>query len=667
MYQIDYVGAVRRRWWLVLALGVVGALLAMMLAPNGPTKATTGWNFEATTLVGVPASTTPAGAASYSGGVTPSQVIFFAQKESILAAAAKDAGLNIPSSQLVGHLYPFGATAKHGLIPGELDLIAQGATPAAAATLANAYAKQLGSYLNLLVLNRYNGQLNTLKATISNLTTQQRLLGLGGKGTPGQLASVNDRLSSANSQLSQLQASAPTSGFQVLVPASDTNAVHVPGTSSKLAVSGKTGLLLGLVGGLLIGLGVVLLLEFLDKRIRAASRAEVAFGYPVVSEIPEPPKVGPTAPFELFGPAAQSSSPTAEAFRMLRMSIMLEGLAPVDYDGDGSNAPVEHTQRRPVETVSADLDDYDDYDNEMQRDGRQVVLVVSAGVEPTCATVVTNLAASYGEAGHSVLVMSTKELHGGLVRPEGHAVRVKPSEMEDHLRPSRIDNVVSISLGDFVDSSGELATMAPPILDEARKLAEIVIIEAPAMLGFHDAAAFSPESDVVLVVGESAITTTDEGKRSGELLKRIGAPVLGVVFTNVRLHGKDVRVAVQKLSPPVAASVGATQTKVVAAAPAPAAPAHTPAPADAEPEVLAPEAELDLDHDSHSVLEGETNDNGNGNGHGHKVAVEAKNGNGHRVAGNGNGRRAATNGNGNKAVGNGNNGVETEPSATDNP
>ncbi len=207
--------------------------------------------------------------------------------------------------------------------------------------------------------------------------------------------------------------------------------------------------------------------------------------------------------------------------------------------------------------------------------------------------------------------------------------------------------------------------MAPPIVDEARKLAEIVIIEAPALLGYHDAAAFSPDADVVLIVGESVMTTVDQAKRTGEMLKRIGSPVLGVVFTNVHIDGRDVRVAVQRTSaaptpraPRSGGGAGVPDgSPVVAPAAQTESPIESPTALQFDNEVVEIAADDEPDVSGH----GYTNGNGNGHANGNSTVVNATNGNGHA---NGNGHK---NGNGNgHANGNGN-GVRAVPAVTKNP
>ena len=70
----------------------------------------------------------------------------------------------------------------------------------------------------------------------------------------------------------------------------------------------------------------VLLRELLSKRLRTSARAEATFGYPVIVEIP--------ASLRAIGRRGltvdvvnEPTSPTAEAYRMLRMSVLFEPLA----------------------------------------------------------------------------------------------------------------------------------------------------------------------------------------------------------------------------------------------------------------------------------------------------------------------------------------------------
>jgi len=66
-------------------------------------------------------------------------------------------------------------------------------------------------------------------------------------------------------------------------------------------------------------------------------------------------------------------------------------------------------------------------------------------------------------------------------------------------------------------------------------------VEVPPLLAIHHAEALVHSVDAVLVVAECRVTTFDQARRAGDLLRRMGAPVLGVVLTNVRLERADIR------------------------------------------------------------------------------------------------------------------------------
>ena len=109
------------------------------------------------------------------------------------------------------------------------------------------------------------------------------------------------------------------------------------------------------------------------------------------------------------------------------------------------------------------------------------------------------------------------------------------------VRPTLVENVSSVSLSEFVANSAQLVNRAPGILRAARDLADVVIVEAPPVLAYHDTEALSQAVDVVLVVGDCAETKLERAKQAGELLRRMNAPVLGVVLTSVEIGTRDIR------------------------------------------------------------------------------------------------------------------------------
>jgi Mrp family chromosome partitioning ATPase len=235
-------------------------------------------------------------------------------------------------------------------------------------------------------------------------------------------------------------------------------------------------------------------------------------------------------------------SPGAEAFRKLRMSVMFEALASVAVPEDPLGGAYGPIGPAPVA-------------REVQRaqgtGGRAIVLVVSAGNEPSRPHVAANLAAIYAESGQRVAVISTGSVESGLpvVIHGSESNEIRPEDVAARLEPSRLPNVFRIPLDSFIGNSGQLVMRAPSLLTSAASLVDLVIVETPPLLAVHHAEALSHAVDAVLVVAECRVTTFDEARRAGDRLRRIEAPVLGIVLTNVNVPRNDIRQAVPRRQP----------------------------------------------------------------------------------------------------------------------
>ena len=85
--------------------------------------------------------------------------------------------------------------------------------------------------------------------------------------------------------------------------------------------------------------------------------------------------------------------------------------------------------------------------------------------------------------------------------------------------PQRVSGVSKLQLGELLRGPGELATRGNDVVTTAREIADVVIVDAPAVLGTPDAEALVRCVDAVLVVAESYVTTVNNARRSGELLR----------------------------------------------------------------------------------------------------------------------------------------------------
>ena len=341
--------------------------------------------------------------------------------------------------------------------------------------------------------------------------------------------------SSEASQASKVGTTPRPSGFTVVEPATASNATKTVPKVNAFS-SHKVRLVAGFVlGALLAGL-IVLLTEVLNKTIRDARRAEFHFGYPAIADIPakDASATGVASGIDV-GPNLHT--PTAEAYRKLRMAVLFDAFPPAGASmrsGDAASLGAFGLLSPAMTATPYAVP---------ETGSRQVVLVVSASDEETRPLVVVNLAAAYGEADQRVIVIGTSELDGeGLPPAAGHfSGDITPADIEARLQPTSIEGVATLSMRSLVWSGGQLVARAGAVFGAARQVADVVIVETPPILAYHHAEALAHAVDVVLVVAECGVTRTDEARQVGTVLRTLGAPVLGVVFTNDPLGKNDPR------------------------------------------------------------------------------------------------------------------------------
>ncbi len=498
MEPIDYAGALRRSWRLLVLFAVLGAVIVVLIPTSHAKKHKSALPYSASAIVGTPPN---APGSPLRGGVSSTQIVYFANLSSTQQQVADDVGLNVGASALAQYM-----TAA--VVPST------NSTPShASATLRR----------NAPTLVQFTGYASNSQDAVTLANTYAT--DTGNAVAEGLQSNPKAKGASTGYHVSQAALFATKSG---------------PGKAS-LKSSRKVKALEGFGVGAVLAAVLILLRELLDKRLRTAARAEANFGFPVIAEIPIPTLPGRPAVAGLVPIVDVTRDPEsagAEAYRMLRMSVLFEGLAslggPIDPFAaglDGSASGLLETEPELAALPAADIG------------SRQVVLVVSAGSEPTRPHVAANLAAIYGEAGQQVIVISTGDLEAGVggVNGANRLTEIRTEDIAARLEPSRLECVSRLPLGPFVANSGQLVNRAPAIIDAARSLSDVVIVEVPPMLAVHHAEALAHLVDVVVAVAECKFTTFDDARHAGDLLRRMGAPVLGVVLTNVRLRRSDVR------------------------------------------------------------------------------------------------------------------------------
>lgn len=259
--------------------------------------------------------------------------------------------------------------------------------------------------------------------------------------------------------------------------------------------------------GLLAGLALALLLARFDNRIRTKAAAERSFGLPVLAEIPSLSRRERRTIVEDDG----SVSPGVLPFRLL--GAVLAQAGPAEESGSG-------TEVQPAQTI----------------------LVTSPGTGAGKTRVAGSLAAAYAESGKRVLLLSCD-----FRRPLIHKLFKMSNEtglsdaltsgngrpvLEPVAKVTALPNLKVVPSGRATGTPSALLSSEQMgrALDEAREAADVVLLDTPSILDDGDAAYLMDEVDAVLVVARAGRTTMEEAKRTAEILEHLEAPVAGVAL-----------------------------------------------------------------------------------------------------------------------------------------
>lgn len=261
--------------------------------------------------------------------------------------------------------------------------------------------------------------------------------------------------------------------------------------------------LLGALVGLMLSIGVVFLIEYLDDRIRSPEQIDKVLKLPVVGLIA---KMGNgyhgTGKHQLIA-VREPRSPIVEAFRSLRTNIQFAG---VD---------------QPIRTL----------------------LVTSPGPSEGKSTVAANLAVVMAQAGLKVSLVDAD-----LRRPvlHNHFNQVNRSGLTDVILrdpgqwngltvPSGVPNLSLLLSGSLPPNPSELlgSKRMHQLVDYLHQFNDVVLIDAPPLLPVTDALVLSSLTDGVLLVIDYGSTRIGEAVQGRTQLDQSGARILGVVMNKI--------------------------------------------------------------------------------------------------------------------------------------
>jgi polysaccharide biosynthesis transport protein len=468
----DYLGILRRRAWVIILVTVIVVGAAAAWSSTRPNE------YEASGLLVISAT-----GDNGSNVVNQADII---QSQAVQALAEQAApGVD-------------GVSAEPGSTGGSITVAATGGNPDELARTVNAHLDAYITFLRQQAQKHYDLLSQSLQPKIAALQSQiaalDQQIELGVQLEVPTPVAVSQR-ADLNAQLAPLQAQLQDANTGLALAGQDVQVVRraTPPTQRSSPDPGRD-LLVALGAGLLLGVVVAFLLEFLDDSIRSRQDLLAAGnGVPVMGVIPAPRSsradvVSITAP----------QSPAAEAYRSLRTAVNFSQLK-------GNNC-IEITATR-------------------SRQGKTETLV--------------NLAVLAARAGQRVVVVDCDlrlpRVHEyfGLSNEVGFTSVVHGDPLSSVLqRVPGVERLYVLPSGPIPPNPSELlaSERCHEVLASLQADDTLVIVDTPPVLTVTDAAALAPSAGGILVVAAARTTRRKQIRQALDAFRQISAPILGLVL-----------------------------------------------------------------------------------------------------------------------------------------
>jgi capsular exopolysaccharide synthesis family protein len=264
--------------------------------------------------------------------------------------------------------------------------------------------------------------------------------------------------------------------------------------------------MVGAVLGVILGVGLALLLDRLDRRLREPQEVTDVFDRPALGFVP--------ASDALADASRALPPPVAEAFRMLRANLRY-------FNIDSDLRSVIVTSPQPGDgktTVAWNLA------KALAAAGSRTLLVDADLRRPT----LNRWAQTKSRLGLSELVSNQGSFDEAIIRSGASDTEGAGSRHELHV----------ILAGSLPPNPDELmeSTQMLDFLRIAEDKYDLVLIDTPPTSVVSDAIPLIREASGVLVVSRLGHTTRDAARQLAERLRNLEARVLGVVVNNLRAH-----------------------------------------------------------------------------------------------------------------------------------
>jgi capsular exopolysaccharide synthesis family protein len=258
-------------------------------------------------------------------------------------------------------------------------------------------------------------------------------------------------------------------------------------------------LILGAVIGLVFGVGLAFLLEFMDTSVKSIEDVERFLGVPVLAVIPKD-----------VGMLHKESglSPDAEAYRILRTNI--------EFNRKSADA--------------------------------NAITVVSGGAGEGKSTTLCNLAFICAQGGYNTLMIDadlrrpTLHTHFDISNSVGLTNYLTTDlALEDVILQTPIENLYFMPSGILPsDAAGILnSRRMSELIADVKSRFDLVLLDSPPILGVSDASVLASEADLTIVVVQHRKLPRNMLLRVKTAVENVGGTLLGVVLNNVDIRSDN--------------------------------------------------------------------------------------------------------------------------------
>ena len=506
----EYAKIAMRRWLLITLLVVAALAIAYWTSPPKATE-----TYDATNILLVEAAEGQGNAAD----ADPQVVAMRTTVGEVPVRAAAKLGHTGDPATLAAQVSAVADRASN-----TVSITASDGDPQRAALIANTFSQEVVAYLQEQQAAETAADAQADANREADLRAQIAELDEAIADEPNNIATLTaerDALDRQLGQLLELQQQAAPVQYTVLQPATSASPQDLlPGISREQRL-----LLAGLIA-LVVGIGLAVVLDRSDNRLRTRRETAARFGLPVIAEIPA---LSMQKRRRKVVVAEEPDSVKAEAYRTLRAAVMLHRRK----DDDTGFTRPRH-ERIPRDGISGN--------GRRARPDRDIILITSPGAGDGKSTTVANLAVTYAESGRSVLVLSGDLWRSSVARRFG----VKPSRgvsdflasdgatpLSTYVRKTSVPGVQVVTGGLAMRRPGGRLLAERRLIDEAHRLADVVIIDTAPLPAASLTCELSTMVDTVLVVSRVGRTTAADAERCADQLEQLGAPTLGVVMVGV--------------------------------------------------------------------------------------------------------------------------------------